>query len=88
MVRPDASGEETYEVRNMPRAARRADNEKYIEVGYEDKVIFIPQETTKGRPDVIATWQRSQGLWSDHPVFRDMAIREIIVWLRGEDCDV
>jgi hypothetical protein len=87
-VRVDTSGKEAYEGSNMPRAAKRADNEEYIEVGYEDKVVFTPRKKARGRLDVIATWQRSQGLWSDHPVFCDMAIREIIEWLRGEDCDV
>lgn len=84
----DTSGEEADKGRNMSRAAKRTDNEEYVEVGYEDKVIFTPRKKARGRPDVIATWQRSQGLWSDHPVFRDMAVREIIEWLRGEDCDV
>ena len=76
----------------MPRAAKRADhradNEEYIEVGYEDKVVFTPRKQPKERPDVIATWQRSQGLWADHRVFRGMAIRRVIEWLRDEDCDV
>jgi hypothetical protein len=72
----------------MPRAARRADHEAYIEVGYEDKVVFIPWKQPKERLDVIATWQRSQGLWADHLVFRGMAIRKVIEWFRDEDCDV
>ncbi len=71
----------------MPRAAKKA-NEKYVEVGYEDKVVFTLKKRATRRPDVIATWQRSQGLWTNHPVFRDMTVKEVIEWLRGEDCDV
>ena len=63
-------------------------NGDYIEVGYEDKVIFKAKQKGKNRPDLIATWQRSQGLWSDHPVFGGMTIQQVIDWLRGEDCDV
>jgi len=71
----------------MPRAIKPPSDE-YIEVGYEDKVVFTPKKKTGGRPDVLATWKRSQGLWADHPVFQGMPIREVIQWLRGEDCDV
>jgi len=77
----------------MPKSARKT-NVKYVEVGYRDKIIFIPskqgttKQRTKGRADVIATWQRSQGLWTDHPVFHGMTTKEIIEWLRGEDADV
>ena len=71
----------------MPRPAKKA-NGKYIEVGYEAKVVFLPKKQPKGRPDVIATWQKSQGLWASHPVFRGMTAKEVIEWLRGEDCDV
>ena len=70
----------------MRKTAKRA-NEKYIEVGYEDKVVFTPKKKAKSRLGVIATWQRSQGLWTDHPVFRGMTVKEVIEWLRGEDCD-
>jgi hypothetical protein len=48
-VRADTSDEEAYERRNMPRAAKRADNEEYIEVGYEDKVVFTPRKKARGR---------------------------------------
>jgi hypothetical protein len=71
----------------MPRAIKR-EHEGYIEVGYEDKVVFTPQKKTRKPPDILATWQRSQGLWADHPVFQGMTIKEVIEWLRGEDCDV
>jgi hypothetical protein len=37
---------------------------------------------------VIASWQKSQGLWVGHPVFQGMTVREVIEWLGGEDCDV
>lgn len=62
--------------------------EPFIEVGYTAKVIFTA--TSKGHEhlDLRTTWQQSQGLWHDHPVFRAMAIGEVITWLRGEDSDV
>lgn len=68
----------------MRRPAKNM-NGHYIEAGYEDKVIFKSKKRATGRPDVIATWQRSQGLWADHSVFRGMTIKEVIDWLRGED---
>ena len=71
----------------MPRPAKKA-NEKYIEVGYDDKVVFTPKKQAEGCADVIATWQKSQGLWTNHPVFRGMTAKGVIEWLRGEDCDV
>jgi len=71
----------------MRRPAKNM-NGHYIEVGYEDKVIFTSKKKAKDRPDVIATWQSSQGLWTDHPVFRGMTVKEVIDWLRGDDCDV
>lgn len=71
----------------MGKAAKRA-NGKYIEVGYGDKVVFKTKRKAKGRRAVMATWRRSQGLWSDHPVFGGMTVKEVIEWLRGEDCDV
>lgn len=74
------------EIRNRCKATKRTD-EEYIEVGYEDKVVFTPKKKGKGHLDVTATWKRSQGLWKDHPVFQSMTIKEIIEWLRGEDCD-
>ena len=60
----------------------------YIEVGYDDRVAFKPAREGRGRLDVIATWQRSQGRWTDHPVFRGVTITQVIKWLRGDDCDV
>ncbi len=71
----------------MPRPAGKT-NEKYIEVDYEDKVVFIPKKREKSCLDVIATWQRSQGLWTSHPVFQGMTTKEVVEWLRGEDCEV
>jgi hypothetical protein len=71
----------------MPRSAQPA-NKGYIEVGYEDKVVFTPREKTKKHPKVVAVWRNSQGLWADHPVFGGKAIEEVIEWLRGEDCDI
>ena len=29
-----------------------------------------------------------KGSWRHHPVFHGLPIREVIVWLRGEDSDV
>ncbi|MBI4640012.1 MAG: hypothetical protein HY731_04925 [Candidatus Tectomicrobia bacterium] len=71
----------------MRKATKRTD-EKYIEVGYADKVIFTPEKKAKSHPDIITAWQKSQGLWADHPVFQGMTVKEVIEWLRGEDCDV
>ena len=62
-------------------------SEEYIKVGYGDKVVFTHEQEAKGRPDVVATWRKSQGLWKDHPIFGGMAVKEVIEWLRGEDCD-
>ena len=59
--------------------------EKYIEVGYEDKVVFMLKEEDKVHSGVRTTWQRSQGLWAHHPVFRGMTTKEIVEWLRGGD---
>ena len=67
---------------------RTAKQSRYVTVGYEDKVVFTPTKKVRSRPDVLTTWQRSQGLWKDHPVFRAMTATEVIEWLRGEDCDV
>jgi hypothetical protein len=71
----------------MARVIKDTD-EKFIQVDYDAKVIFTSKHQPKGRPDLLATWQQSQGLWSDHPVFQGMSIRDVIEWLRGEDCDV
>ena len=59
----------------------------FIEVGYTDKVVFI-QAHAPERLDLRTTWQQSQGSWRHHPVFHGLPIREVIVWLRGEDSDV
>jgi len=34
----------------------------FVEVGYEDKIVFVPPPNRQGRPDLHATWQQSQGL--------------------------
>jgi hypothetical protein len=56
-------------------------------VGYTDKVVFT-QAHAQEPLDLRTTWQQSQGSWRDHPVFHGLPIREVIVWLRGEDSDV
>jgi hypothetical protein len=71
----------------MGKATKRA-SENYIEVDYKDKVVFRPQRKPEVGRAVIASWQKSQGLWVGHPVFQGMTVREVIEWLRGEDCDV
>ena len=71
----------------MGRVAKRA-NDKYVEVGYKDKVVFKPTRKAKSRPPVVAAWKRSQGLWAEHPVFQGMTVKEVIEWFRGEDCDI
>jgi hypothetical protein len=71
----------------MARVTKDAD-EKFIKVDYDVKVVFTSKRQPKGRPALLATWQHSQGLWSDHPVFQGMSIRDVIEWLRGEDCGV
>ena len=71
----------------MSKAAKRA-SENYIEAGYKDKVVFRPKKKPKARRFVAPSWRRSQGLWAAHPVFQGMTVREVIEWLRGEDCDV
>lgn len=61
--------------------------DEYIEVGYEDKVVFTRKEGDNEHPDVRTTWRNSQGLWAHHPVFQGMTTKDIIEWLRGDDCD-
>jgi hypothetical protein len=56
-------------------------------VGYTDKVVFTQAEAQEPL-DLRMTWQQGQGIWRDHPVFHGLPIREVIVWLRGEDSDV
>jgi hypothetical protein len=57
-------------------------------VDYEDKIVFTPKHSGQAHPALRATWQQSQGLWTNHPVFHGMPIRDVIVWLRGEDSDL
>jgi len=57
----------------------------FIAVGYTDKIVFTAAQEPL---DLRTTWQQSQGSWHDHPVFHGLPIREVIVWLRGEDSDV
>ena len=59
----------------------------FIAVGYTDKVVFTQAEAQEPL-DLRTTWQQGQGSWHDHPVFHGLSIREVIVWLRGEDSDV
>ena len=59
----------------------------FIAVGYTDKVVFTPAPAQEPL-DLRTTWQQSQGSWRDHPVFHGLPIREVIIWLRGEDSDV
>ena len=66
----------------MGRAAKRT-NGKYIEAGYQDKVVFRPKKKPGPGPAVLATWKRSQGLWTNHPVFQGMTVKEVIEWFRG-----
>jgi hypothetical protein len=60
-------------------------HEEYIEVGYEDKVVFTLKEDGKGHPDGRTSWRNSQGLWAHHPVFQGMTPKEIIEWFRGQE---
>lgn len=62
--------------------------DRYVRVRYGDRVVFTKEGKGKKVQDPLAAWQGCQGLWSDHPVFRGMTAREIIEWLRGEDCDL
>jgi hypothetical protein len=71
----------------MPKA-RQSTREPFVEVDYEDKIVFTPKHNDQARPALRATWQQSQGLWTNHPVFHGMPIRDVIVWLRGEDSDL
>jgi hypothetical protein len=61
---------------------------RYVRVHYEDKVVFTENRKKKKERSVLEAWQRSQGIWKDHPVFHGMVAKEIIEWLRGEDSDV
>jgi hypothetical protein len=71
----------------MATAAKKF-NGKYIKVGYEDKIVFTMKRKVNDRPKAMATWQKTRGLWTDHPVFRGMAVKEIVESLRGSDSDV
>jgi hypothetical protein len=59
----------------------------FITVRYTDKVVFT-QAQAQEPLDLRTTWQQSQGSWRDHPVLHGLLIREVIIWLRGEDSDV
>jgi hypothetical protein len=59
----------------------------FIAVGYTDKIVFT-QADGQEHLDLRTMWQQSRGSWRNHPVFHDMPIREVIVWLRGADSDV
>jgi len=73
----------------MSRPAKKT-NGKYIQAGYEDKVVFKPKRKGPHRHHLpaLATWKRSQGLWTTHPVFQGMTVKEVIECFRGDDCDV
>jgi hypothetical protein len=59
----------------------------FIAAGYTAKVVFT-QAHAPERLDLRTVWQQSQGSWRHHPVFQGLPVREVIVWLRGEDSDV
>jgi hypothetical protein len=71
----------------MPSTDQAA-REPFIEVDYAAKVVFIPKPGIRTPLDLRTSWQESQGLWRNHPVFRGMSVGDVITWLRGEDCDV
>lgn len=71
----------------MP-GTEQTSGEPFIEVDYAAKVVFMPKPNVRTTFDLRTTWQQSQGLWRDHPVFRGMPIENVITWLRGEDSDV
>ena len=52
------------------------------------KLCLPWQHNGPARLALRATWQQSQGLWTNHPVFHGMPIRDVIVRLRGEDSDL
>lgn len=68
----------------MSKPRKRA-NGKYVEVGYEDKIVFQPKGKIESRAGAVAAWRRSQGLWADHPVFQGMTVKEVVEWFRGGD---
>ena len=70
----------------MPKIVQDA-TPPFIEVGYTDKVVFTQAHAPECL-DLRTIWQQSQGSWRHHPVFHGLPIREVIVWLRGEDSDV
>ena len=71
----------------MSKPAKRT-NGGYIEAGYQDKVVFTPKKKGRRGAPGLAAWKRSQGLWSNHPVFQSMTAKEVIEYFRGADCDV
>ena len=70
----------------MPETVQDA-TPPFIAVGYTAKVVFTQTHTPEPL-DLRTVWQQSQGSWRHHPVFQGLPIREVIVWLRGEDSDV
>ncbi|HEY2988451.1 MAG TPA: hypothetical protein VGL11_12045 [Candidatus Binatia bacterium] len=71
----------------MSKPAKRT-NGGYIEAGYQDKVIFRSNKKGKRGTPALAAWKKSQGLWTNHPIFQNMTAKEVIEYLRGADCDV
>jgi hypothetical protein len=55
-------------------------------VDYEDKIVFTPKHNGQARPALHLAAE--SGTWTNHPVFHGMPIRDVIVWLRGEDSDL
>ena len=70
----------------MPKIVQDA-TPPFIAVGYTDKVVFTQAHAPECL-DLRTIWQQSQGSWRHYPVFHGLPIREVIVWLRGEDSDV
>jgi hypothetical protein len=81
---------ETMKNHNTAEAEERQEKstDQYVKVRYGDRVVFTEERQGKKVQDPLAVWRGCQGLWSDHPVFRDMEVREIVVWIRGEDSDI
>jgi hypothetical protein len=62
--------------------------ERYLKAKYEDKIVFKGDRERAPQSEAKEVWRRSQGIWKDHTVFGNMSTKEVIEWLRGEDCDV
>ena len=69
----------------LPKA-RQSTREPFVEVDYEDKIVFTPKHNGQARPALHLAAE--SGTWTNHPVFHGMPIRDVIVWLRGEDSDL